>query len=399
MWCKRCGMFFLQRYRLKDLKFITNKMRQLLSQRHFFYQASACLFFFALLGFILQYAADIFIPITFSFLLAFIVLPLSLKLEKWHFPRWASGMVGVLLVMVIMVGIITLLGYQLSGLIDDLPTFKAKFSERVLDFQKYIRSAWGLTVKEQNTWIDNQVKKSGDGFSRYLMSFFSTTTTLLMNVFLVPILAFFLLTYRERFKNFLKLVDDKYHYHTFFIIAQIGKVSQEYLKGVCLDALILAVLNFIGFWIFGLQYALLFAVLAAVLNIVPYIGGIVGSLFPIFMALVTMDNSWSAFGILGVCLFVQFLDNNFIGPKVIGSSVSINPLFSTLALLVGALIWGTSGMLLAMPLAGMLKVVFDNIPELQPYGYLMGEEDDFKRPLSINMNLIPYLKHKLSSRS
>ena len=92
-------------------------------------------------------------------------------------------------------------------------------------------------------------------------------------------------------------------------------------------------------------------------------------------------------------MVVQFLDNNFIGPKVIGSSVSVNPLFSTIALLIGALIWGMSGMILAMPLAGMLKVIFDNIPWLQPYGYLMGEEENFQhRPLAFSRNLLPNFK-------
>lgn len=375
-------------------------MKRLLSEEQFFYDASACLLFFVLFGFVLQYGADIFIPLTFSFLLAFIVLPLSIKLENWRFPRWLAATVGVLLVMFVIIGIIMLLGYQVSDLTNDLPMFKAKFNEKVLQFQKYVSSHWGLKVSEQNTWINKQMQKSGDSLSSFAMGFFSTTTTLLINAFLVPILAFFLLIYRERFKQFLKLVDDKYHYHTVFMIGEVGKVSQAYLKGVAIDALILTVLNVLGFWFFGLEYAFLFAVLAAVLNIIPYIGGIVGSLFPVFMALVTMDNSWSAMGVLGVCLFVQFLDNNFIGPKVIGSSVSVNPLFSTLALLFGALIWGTSGMLLSIPLAGMLKVVFDNIPTLQPYGFLIGEEEQFKRrPFMINTNFIPFLKRTFNSKA
>jgi predicted PurR-regulated permease PerM len=374
-------------------------MKQLLSQRLFFQHAAACLLFFVLLGFVLQYAASVFIPLAFSFLLSFIVLPLSCKLEKCYFPRWLSAAFGILVAVFIVGSVLTLLGYQLSSLLNDLPVFKARLNEKILEVQQYIRINWGLTIKEQNTWLSKQMESSSDSTSAYIMSFFGTTTSFIVNALLVPILAFFLLAYRSRFKKFLELADEKYHQHTILIIEEISKVSQSYLKGVMFDTVILAILNFIGFSYFGLQYALLFAVLAAVLNIIPYIGGLVGSIIPVFMALVTLDNTWSAMGILGVGLFVQFLDNNFIGPKVIGSSVSVNPLFSTLALLIGALLWGISGMLLAMPFAGMLKVFFDNVPTLQPYGYLIGEEDKYKvKTFAINPRFMPYLRSLLDAK-
>lgn len=369
-------------------------MRSLISNRTFFAQATACLLFFVLLGFILQYAAQVFVPLTFSFLLTFIVLPLSMRLEKIHFPQWLSAFTSIALIMLVMGCVIALLSYQISNLMTDLPTIQEKLNTKFLDFQKYIGQKWGLTVREQNTWLDKQAKSSTGSLNNVLMGFFSTTTTLIANIVLIPILSFFLLIYKERFKTFLELVDEKYHFHTRFIISEIGKVSQSYLKGVLIDVLILSILNFIGFWALGIDYALLFAILAAILNIIPYIGVLVGSIFPIILALVTKDSAWYAVGALGVCVVVQFLDNNFIGPKVIGSSVSINPLFSTIALLIGALIWGTSGMILAMPLAGMLKVVFDNMPEMQPYGYLMGEEDEFEnRPFVLKSDFIPYLRN------
>ena len=95
------------------------------------------------------------------------------------------------------------------------------------------------------------------------------------------------------------------------------------------------------------------------------------------MALITKDDIGYAFGAIGVAVFVQMIDNNFISPYVVGSSVSINPLTAIIALIIGALVWGTAGMILSIPLTGMLKVVFDNIDSLKPYGYLIGEEVNY----------------------
>ena len=160
-----------------------------------------------------------------------------------------------------------------------------------------------------------------------------------------------------------------------FTIAKVCMVSQQYLKGILLDVLILSILNAIGFLALGLKYALLFAVLAAFLNIVPYIGVLVGSIFPVAIALLTKDSLWYAVGTAGVCIVVQFLDNNFITPKVVGSSVSINPLAATLALLLGAKVWGIVGMILSIPVTGMFKVMFDQMETLKPYGFLLGQEN------------------------
>jgi predicted PurR-regulated permease PerM len=157
------------------------------------------------------------------------------------------------------------------------------------------------------------------------------------------------------------------------VVGKISKITQHYLSGLLIDIAILSVLNSTGFLLLGLDYAILLGVLAAVLNIIPYIGVMVGSLFPVAIALLTKDSVMVAAGALAVCVVVQFVDNNFITPKVVGSSVNLNPLATLLILIAGGLVWGVAGMMLFIPLLGMLKVVFDNVEKLKPYGYLIGE--------------------------
>ncbi len=161
------------------------------------------------------------------------------------------------------------------------------------------------------------------------------------------------------------------------VVKKVSMVSQKYLMGIFLDVVILSVLNSTGFLILGLPHAILFGVLASMLNIIPYVGVMIGSILPILMALLTKDQMSYALGVAAVCFFVQFLDNNFITPLVVGSSVSINPLTATLVLIASAYIWGIPGMVLCLPLTGMAKVVCDHVDSLKPYGYLLGEEVNF----------------------
>jgi predicted PurR-regulated permease PerM len=362
--------------------------------KRFFTQSTFFLLFIILTVFLLIQAEAVFIPMTFSIIFAFIALPLSIKMENIRFPSWLAALVSVIFIALIVGSLITFLSIQVSQFSDDMPMIKAKLNERTLELQQYIRKQSGYTVKEQNKWLDDQMNSTENSTGSYIMSFFSATTGFIANATLIPIMVFFMLLYRNRFKTFLTLIDANYHFHTFAVIREIGKVSQLYLRGLFIDVLILTILNAIGFMTLGVDHAVLFALLAAILNIIPYIGVIVGGLFPVMMVLVTQDNSWIALGVLGVTVVVQFLDNNFIYPKVVGSSVSINPLVSILALIVGNLIWGTAGMILALPLAGMLKVVMDNIKCVRPYGYLMGEEEKCEhKTINFNKESIGALRH------
>ena len=189
-----------------------------------------------------------------------------------------------------------------------------------------------------------------------------------------------------------KLVPESQNKHVIGVIGTTAKVSQKYIQGLLIDIGILAVLNYIGFQLLGIEHAILLALMAAILNLVPYIGVFIGSVFPFAMAILTKDESWVAFAAVGVCVVVQFLDNNFITPKVVGSSVSINPLATLLAIIVGGFVWGVMGMMLFIPLLGMAKVVMDSFPASQPFGYLIGEEEEYKPKIK----LPEFLKRKVS---
>jgi AI-2 transport protein TqsA len=241
-----------------------------------------------------------------------------------------------------------------------------------------VENKTNITKDIQIAWIQEKIKEAAEYGPELMLGLFSTTGTFLAMFALVPLYVFFLTYFREKYIKFIVLVAKENHKNVLEIIKKTSRVSVKYLKGLMIDVLILSVLGSIGYLLLGIKHAILFGVLAALLNIIPYVGVLVGSLLPIMMAIITKDEIGYAIGALGVAATVQFIDNNFISPYVIGSSVSINPLTAMIVLLVGAMMWGVAGMILSMPLAGMMKVIFDNIEPLKPLGYLIGEEVNYQ---------------------
>ena len=133
-----------------------------------------------------------------------------------------------------------------------------------------------------------------------------------------------------------------------------------------------AILNSTGLLLLGIEYAILIGVLGSVLNIIPYIGGIIAVLLPMTVAFVTEDNQLLPLYILLLYVLTQFIDNNFIVPKIVASRVQINALVSIIVVLLGSALWGVAGMFLSIPLTAIVKIICDHIDPLKPLGYLLG---------------------------
>lgn len=345
-----------------------------------YYKFTIKLLFLILSVFILIWAKDLLLPLTISMFFTFLLFPISKKLMQWKIPEALAILISIIMAMAVFGGLIYFFYYQILSFSDDLPELQKSLDDKMLRLQNFINKNFNISNRDQSKWLDEKVKETAGSGDEYLMGFFSATTSFMASLALIPIYIFFLTYYKEKYKKFIVIVSrDENSENVLNILKKVSTVSQKYLKGLLLDILILSVLNSIGFLFLGLKHAILFGVLAAILNIIPYIGVLIGSILPVTMAFITKDEIGYAIGAAAVCVFVQFLDNNFITPWVVGSSVSINPLTATIVLITSAMIWGVAGMILCMPLTGMLKVVFDNIDSLKPYGYLIGEEVNYRQ--------------------
>ncbi|MEO6902393.1 MAG: AI-2E family transporter [Bacteroidia bacterium] len=320
-----------------------------------------------------------FIPLFIALLLTFLMYPVSAKLEKWGLWRAPAIILSILLAIIIFGGVIYFISNQIMSFTEDAPALKKNIFEKLNGMQAYISSEFHIDEQSQITWMKKRLQSVVESGGAIFSSVFTLTGTIIAGMGIIPIYIFFLTYYRDKFQKFIfKISKEEHHAHILSIVERTSKVSAKYIQGLLIDITILSVLNSAGFLLLGLKHAVLLGVIASILNVIPYIGVLIGSIFPVVIALLTKDSLWYAAGAAGVCVFVQFLDNNFITPKVVGSSVSINPLVTLMALIIGGLIWGVAGMMLFIPFLGMIKVIFDDIQSLQPYGYLLGEETRMK---------------------
>jgi predicted PurR-regulated permease PerM len=267
---------------------------------------------------------------------------------------------------------------QILSFINDWPVLQNSLNAKWESLQQFVSETFHISRIEQKAWLTTKIKENASTGGVLILGIFSATTSFMASFALIPVYIFFLTLYQDKFKEFVRLItkEDK-NEHALLVVKKVSQVSQKYLVGIFLDVVILSILNSTGFLILGLPHAILFGVLISFLNIIPYIGILIGSSLPILMAFLTNDALAYPLAVAGVCVVVQFLDNNFITPYVVGSSVSINPLTATLVLIGSSLIWGIPGMVLCLPLTGMAKVVCDNVESLKPYGFLLGEEVNY----------------------
>jgi predicted PurR-regulated permease PerM len=315
-----------------------------------------------------------FIPFILAVFLSFLLFPISNKLEKIKVPKALAIIISILVALVFVAALIWFFVGQVTNFQDDLPLLKSKINEKGARIINWIS---GITHIEQDrirSWMHTKIRESDDAGAQVVIGVFSFTGTFIAMLGLIPVYIFFLTYFKEKYKTFVKLISKDNHIKTIQIIEKISTVSKNYLKGVFIDVVILSVLSSVGYMLLGIKHAILFGVLAAMLNVIPYIGVLVGSLLPVIMAMITKDEIGYAIGAIGVAAVVQFLDNNIINPYIVGSSVSINPLTAIVVLIIGAMIWGIPGMVLSIPLAGVAKLICDNIETLKPYGFLIGEE-------------------------
>ncbi len=264
---------------------------------------------------------------------------------------------------IVVAGLVYLASIQIGAFAEELPRFTTKIEGLTENIFRLVEQNFNLSRSQQL----NEAKK-------YMLNALVNAGGLLGTATLVPLYIFFFLLYRDFFKIFFyKVLKTLPKQHVDSILKKVYEVVKSYLAGLVLVIGIVGILNSVGLLILGVDYAIFFGFLAAFLILIPYIGILIGSVLPALMALVTEDSPWTALGVIGVMAFVQFLEGNLITPNIVGSKVSVNPFAAIVMLLLGGELWGIAGLILALPLTAILKVVLDSHRSTEPYGFLLGE--------------------------
>ncbi len=328
---------------------------------------------FLALTVMLYMGSAILIPIFLASILGFAIYPMVHKFQKIGLHKGLAISSVLVIIISIIVLLLILIGAQLNSFITEIPALITNFERMLIDAQLFIENKFAITSESQlNILRNNMVNLFSTGTS-IVRGTITTTTNILFYVALIPIYIFFMIYYHTLFRNFvIEISPPSKMALTEKILGEIKDVVQNYVGGLFLVILIIAALNSIGLLIVGIKYAVFFGCVSALLCIIPYFGVFMGSGITILYALLTGDTFWTPIGVIAIYSTIQFLEGNFITPFVMGTKVSLNPLVVIITLLAGSALWGIAGMILSVPIIAVMKMVFDNIDSLKPYGRVLG---------------------------
>jgi predicted PurR-regulated permease PerM len=230
-----------------------------------------------------------------------------------------------------------------------------------------------ISTYKINIWISEKYAEILTNTNAALAKTIMITGSLIVMMILIPVYVFMILFYQPLLLEFIhRLFNSKIHKQVNEVLSETKKIIQNYLLGLLLEAAIIALLNVASLLLLGIDFAILLGVIGAILNVVPYLGGIVALLLTMTISLIT-NSAFSSLTVLIAFVFIQLIDNNFIVPKIVASKVKINGLASIVVVLIGGALWGIPGMFLSIPLLAIVKVIFDHIESLKPWGYLLGD--------------------------
>jgi len=340
----------------------------------------------------LYFAAPFLIPLTLAAVLSMVFIRLCSFFEHQGMSRGYASLICILIFLIAMALVVLLLSIQLSSLSENLDGMEKRIVSMLESLKSWINETVGIRKSEQQKAIEDGTKGKSGGM---ILAFAGGLMGVLVNTILVLVYMFLFLSMRGHIKKFiLKLLPKKENADASVVIHQTGKVSQKYLSGLALMIAILWVMYGIGFSIVGVESAIFFAVLCGLLEIVPFIGNLTGTGLTVLAVMAQGGDGKMVFGVLVTYFIVQFIQTYILEPIIVGEQVNINPLFTIMAIVLGEVVWGVAGMILAVPLLGMAKIICDSYPHLQPYGFLIGPENP-KKPQT---TIVDYIKKIFSKQ-
>ncbi len=318
------------------------------------------------------------VPLFLSIMLAYLLFPYANWLEKKKVPRIATNLIVILSFFGILTGIVYTLIALFSGFVDNISEIKEQVEANVNAFKQMMAGFTGFSEASINGWIES-ASKTGE----YVTQAFTATTNTILSIALLPVYTFLLLFYRDKFRKFISmLIQNNDEKRTQKILDQAEEVVPKYLKGLVIVCFILMGLNSLGFYLIGVEYPLLFGIIAALFNLIPYLGTVLGY-GAVLILVLGIQGPTVGFAVIIQFFVVQFIENNILTPNITGSYVQINPLVIIFSLIAAGMVWGLPGMLIIIPYLGLFKIICENIDELKPVSYLLGTQGTERHSITI----------------
>ncbi len=342
----------------------------------FYKKLAFVLFCLMAIGYLALLGKKLLAPLLFSMLFAIVLLPVAKFFElRFKLPRALSSLFSLVLFIAFLGSIFYLVGSQVSNLASDWPQFKEQLNNSLQTLKDWVESNFHINPRKQVKYInDASSSVLSSGSEIVSTTFFSLSSVMLFLVFTM-IDIFFLLMYRRLILHFLIAVFKKEDSHIVYsIVEEVQTIIRKYIIGLLLEMAIVTTLVFLAFWILGIKYAILLGLLTGMLNLIPYLGIFTALIISSLITFATAAAVTKVLIVAVVLFATHLIDANILLPLVVASKVKINALITILGVILGEMIWGIPGMFLSIPVIAIIKIIFDRVESLQPWGMLLGEE-------------------------
>lgn len=329
---------------------------------------------------------DVIMPLLMAFFISLLMLPLFRWLHRHKVPEVLSIVLCIVAFFAVLAGIIAFLSLQIGGLLKDIDTIQKNLTIHWNNLSDWINQKLHFTADQQITAIKKQGGKLGGNVAGYLQGAAVSLSGIFIFLGLLPIYIFLIMFYRNLLLRFTYLwFTEAEHPKVEEAVRETEVIVKYYLIGLMIQIAYLTVLVGGILFLFGIKHAILIGITFAILNLIPYLGALLGNLIGIILTLTSSQELWQIWVVLGTIAFVQFLDNNILMPRIVGSKVKVNALASIVGIVIGGTMAGVSGMFLSIPVMAVLKIMFDKSTNLRKWGVLLGDARPNLSPVSNRM--------------
>lgn len=314
-------------------------------------------------------------PLLTAVYISLVLLPCFRFFNKRKIPETISIALSLLIMFIIIGLIIWFISSQVGRLLEDLPQIQKNIMIHLNDLSDWINDKTHFSTDKQLQIIKEQSGKMLNNAGAMISGAASSISSIFIFLGLLPIYIFLILFYRNLLARFIYLwFPPKDHERVHEGIRETESIIKSYLVGLMIQVSYMTVLLGGILMILGIKHALLIGIIFAVLNLIPYVGALIGNIIGVLLTLTASQDLQPILTVLITIAVVQFLDNNILMPKIVGSKVKINALATIIGVFIGGALGGIAGMFLSLPTIAVCKIIFDRTDNLKQWGVLLGDE-------------------------
>lgn len=328
-----------------------------------------------LLALVIIQLQDIIMPILMALVASIALLPIYRFLVRKKVPNSIAISLTILLMIVVLTFIVAIITAQLIPLIDNFSVIKQNVLNHIHIISEWLSNKTGISSVQQTQIIKQQTNTFLDSAGIYINDAMGSISTLFIFFGLFPIYTFLIFYYKNLLRKFLLLWFQKdENIQVSETLKSIESIIQSYIVGLLIQVTYMTILLGCTLLLFGIDYAILIAVIFAMLNLIPYVGALIGNVIGVLLTLSSSPDLDPVFTVLIIITVVQLLDNNILMPYIVGSKIRINAIASLVGVFIGGVLAGIGGMFLSLPLMAVFKIIFDHTEQFKKWGVLFGDD-------------------------